>query len=322
MSLTVSITTPEGIVLAADSRQSYRNIAGVSRIGSDSATKIFPVKEKIAVTVAGPAFLVDPKDNNKNARGIGSFINDFINHMSREETVKTVSEKLKNYLEDIYKPDEQLKNLEKQLDDQITQLGGKVVKKETTPNGEALIADFTDSNGKPQKAVAEIMPISLIVSGYDEEKVGKPEIHSYVIHIPGPTKHARKYGDQNQYGANWTGQTDVITRIILGFDPRMNGLDFVEAARQNMGNDKVSQSLGSLEYNINWGAMTLHDAISFAKLMIETTSAVQRFSDGIKLRPGEMPGVGGPVDVAVILPHKGFYWHQMKELNLEKPEIG
>jgi hypothetical protein len=32
---------PEGIVLAADSRQTYRNNVGASRIGSDSATKIF-----------------------------------------------------------------------------------------------------------------------------------------------------------------------------------------------------------------------------------------------------------------------------------------
>jgi hypothetical protein len=56
-----------------------------------------------------------------------------------------------------------------------------------------------------------------------------------------------------------------------------------------------------LEYNINWGAMTLRDAIDFASLMIETTSAIQRFSDGIRQAPGDMPGVGGPIDVAVIL---------------------
>ena len=41
MSLCINITTPEGIILAADSRQSYINKKGMSRVGSDSATKLF-----------------------------------------------------------------------------------------------------------------------------------------------------------------------------------------------------------------------------------------------------------------------------------------
>jgi hypothetical protein len=44
MSLAINTTTPEGIILAADSRQSYRNQKGVSRIGSDSASKLFLIR--------------------------------------------------------------------------------------------------------------------------------------------------------------------------------------------------------------------------------------------------------------------------------------
>ena len=162
------------------------------------------------------------------------------------------------------------------------------------------------------------MPISIIVSGYDFLKIRNPELNAYMFNVPGrPMEHIRKHGDQNQYGANWTGQTDVITRIILGFDPRIENVAFVQAAKQNIGDVKILEALRSLEYNINWGGMTLSDAIAFAKLMIETTSAVQKFSDGIKMMPGEMPGVGGPIDVAVILPYEGFRWHQRKELHLE-----
>jgi hypothetical protein len=54
--------------------------------------------------------------------------------------------------------------------------------------------------------------------------------------------------------------------------------------------------------------MTLQDAIDFATLMIQTTSAIQRFSDGINADPGDMPGVGGPINVAVITPDQGFVW--------------
>ncbi len=77
----------------------------------------------------------------------------------------------------------------------------------------------------------------------------------------------------------------------------------------------------NLEYVIQWGTMTLQDAIDFCTLMIQTTSAIQRFSDGIAADPGDMPGVGGPVDVAVITPDKGFVWVNKKKLNVGEAEI-
>ena len=55
MSLGINTTTPEGIVLAADSRQSYRNRKGMSRIGSDSASKVFKIGDKMGVIVAAVA---------------------------------------------------------------------------------------------------------------------------------------------------------------------------------------------------------------------------------------------------------------------------
>jgi len=37
--------------------------------------------------------------------------------------------------------------------------------------------------------------------------------------------------------------------------------------------------------------------------------------------PGDMPGVGGPVDVAVITPDKGFVWINKKKLRVGDTEI-
>ena len=318
MSLTVCVTTPEGIVMAADSRQTYRNNVGAARIGSDSATKIFPIGDKFGVTVAGPAFLVDPDEPNASPRSIAYFINRFINQLSKEETVKSITEKISKYLEEIYKPKEQLHKLEGQIKQQIEQSGGKIVKVTTGPNNDRIVVDFTDKDGKPQTGVGEIMPIALIVAGYDVEKIGKPELCAYLGYVPGEVKEARKHAQANEFGANWTGQTDVISRIVLGSDPRVNALEFVQNAKKNGGDEPINKQLRLLEYNINWGAMTIADAIDFAELMIQTTSAIQRYSDGIALSPGDMPGVGGPVDVAVILPNDGFYWHKKKEVKLEK----
>lgn len=317
MSLTICVTTPEGIVLAADSRQSYQNVVRAMRIGSDSATKIFPVNDNIGVTVAGPAFLPDP-DNPKQTRGIGTFIKEVIDDISKKDTVSTIADKLSKHLENVYKPVEQMKIVEVELEKQIKQLGGTIVKRKPAPHNEGLVVDYTDKSGKPQKAMGGIMPISLIVAGYDKTETEKSVLNAFLVRIPGTKEQKREHGNPNQYGATWTGQTDVVSRVVLGFDPRIDNLSFVQSARQNMGKDMVDADLHSLEYLINWGAMTLPDAIDFAKLMIETTSAIQKFSDGIPMLPGDIPGVGGPVDIAIILPEKGFYWHQKKELKMAK----
>jgi len=73
MSLGINTTTPEGIVLAADSRQSYRNRKGMSRIGSDSASKVFKIGDKMGVIVAGLAFLPE----NGVLKNISRFIEEF-----------------------------------------------------------------------------------------------------------------------------------------------------------------------------------------------------------------------------------------------------
>jgi hypothetical protein len=57
--------------------------------------------------------------------------------------------------------------------------------------------------------------------------------------------------------------------------------------------------------------------MDYSKLMIQTTSAIQRFSDGINADPGDMPGVGGPIDMAVITPDKGFVWINKKKLKFD-----
>ena len=61
MSLAINTTTLGGIVLAADSRQSYRNKKGMARIGSDSASKLFLINNRAGVAATGLAFL--PENN-------------------------------------------------------------------------------------------------------------------------------------------------------------------------------------------------------------------------------------------------------------------
>jgi len=48
---------------------------------------------------------------------------------------------------------------------------------------------------------------------------------------------------------------------------------------------------------------------------------MQRFSDGIIANLGDMSGVGGLVDVAIITADQGFVWVNRKKLKIEGKEI-
>ena len=168
-----------------------------------------------------------------------------------------------------------------------------------------------DKGGNVKEGVAGIDGLVLFVAGYNLN--GSHEV--YNIHIPGEIIKRRDGKERGmEYGANWIGQSDVVSRIIKGWDVRMLNIPFVNQAVQHLGQQGIENQLNGLEYSINWGTMSLQDAIDFSILAIQTTSAIQRFSDGIQTDPGDVPGVGGPVDVAVITLDKGFVWVSKKNL--------
>ena len=100
MSLCINTTTPEGMVLAADSRQSYRNMKGMSRIGSDSASKVFQLGKRVGVVIAGLAFLPE----NGVLKNISRFIDEFKKQTDMNKlSIEKISEALQKFFEDKYK---------------------------------------------------------------------------------------------------------------------------------------------------------------------------------------------------------------------------
>jgi 20S proteasome alpha/beta subunit len=144
--------------------------------------------------------------------------------------------------------------------------------------------------------------LSLVIGGYEN---GVNRI--FEVSIPGPS--IVEISTLHEMGAAWRGQTDVVTRLIKGFDPRISRLSWFQPS--------YAQELEKLKYMIGFDAMTLQDAIDFAIFLIRTTIDMQRFSDGIALDPGDIPGTGGPIDIAIIRPNEGFAWVQRKELRGE-----
>lgn len=314
MSLGINATTTDGMVLAADSRQSYRNQNGMARIGSDSASKIFKLTDRVGIIIAGLAFL----EEDGVFKNISNFIDDFINSKDLTgKTVTNIANLIKAFFEEKYNFKSQLASLPQNIEADLVAKGCT----EISIKVKNYFVEFTckSPDGIVRNGIAGVDQLQFILAGYNPDNT----YSVYSINIPGDKPiELRDSKDKNkQYGASWIGQTDVITRIVLGYDGRIGNVPFVQKASSKIGQQEVQQQLGGLEYAIQWGTMTLQDAIDFCKLSIETTTAIQRFSDGILANPGDIPGVGGPVDMAIITPKKGFIWINKKNLTLDDNKI-
>ena len=313
MSLAINTTAPEGIVLAADSRQSYRNRKGMARVGSDNASKLFQLNNRVGVAVTGLAFL--PEDGAP--KNISKFIEEFKRGIEIEKlNVKDVAEKLQDFFNNKYQWQKQLDRLPEKIQIDLKRQGCEVleIKKEQY----AVKFRFRDPQGNEKDGTGGVDKMNLLVGGYNKD--GSHEV--YICYIPGEVQKKRDSREKGkEYGASWIGQSDVVSRIVLGFDGRISNLKFINEVERKIGQDQINKQLRNLQYVIQWGTMTLQDAIDFCTLMIQTTSAIQRFSDGIAADPGDMPGVGGSVDVAIITPDKGFVWVSKKKLKIGQNEI-
>ncbi len=306
MSLVINTTTPEGIVLAADSRQTYRNLKGMARIGSDNASKLFQINKRIGVGVTGLAFLSD----EGVLKNISKFIDEFRRGSKIEKMeVKDVANELHRLFNRKYKWEEQLELAKANIQNDLKAKGCELLSLER--QNYALKFKFKTPQGTIEDGVAGVDLIELLVAGYNRD--GSHEV--YGCQIPGDVQKRRdSHQPNNEYGSSWIGQGDVVSRIVLGFDGRIMNVNFAKETAKTIGEAQIIEQLKGLEYAIQWGTMTLQDAVDFCTLMIQTTSAMQRFSDGINADPGDMPGVGGPVDVAVITEDKGFLWVSKKKL--------
>lgn len=107
-------------------------------------------------------------------------------------------------------------------------------------------------------------------------------------------------------GTVWEGQYDALTRLMRGCDPRLDigGLPA-----------DVRKKINDCTYVVYNERMTLQDAVDFAVFLARTVVDTQRFTDGIASDQGDLPGVGGPIDVAILTPF-GFAWVRKKELHM------
>lgn len=140
---------------------------------------------------------------------------------------------------------------------------------------------FGDTLGKPAT--------SFYICGYKLEKnISIP--HIYFIDIANKrTTRINIKGKAIKYGANWGGESEVMTRLLNNI-------------KINNGKEWVEMNTPGIPFNF----FTLQDAIDFAIYAVRTTIETFRFQKRIKT-------VGGPIDILAIKP-EGTKWIQNKEL--------
>jgi hypothetical protein len=164
----------------------------------------------------------------------------------------------------------------------------------STALGEFFNERFIAEYGEPGGGAGQGWEIGFVVAGY-QAGIG----HVREVGVPGPIILDTGVTTA-QGGALWRGQTDVIARLIKGYDGsalEQAGKDLPQEAR-----DELAQ----LEY-IVLHPTTLQDAADMVSFLVRTTIDMQRFSDGTALSPGLVPGCGGQTQLLAVT-RSGVEW--------------
>ncbi len=144
-----------------------------------------------------------------------------------------------------------------------------------------------------------------LVGGYDE---GEPYGEIYQLLIPSqPVPQLLRKGNNN-FGINWGGQYEIVSRLILGYDPAL--VSVLQETLQ-LSPEEVEKTQATLqqrfEYPILYQFLPLQDGVNLAILLIQTTIDAQAVSVGQR-------NVGGEIDVATITYKDGLQLVQAKKI--------
>lgn len=128
------------------------------------------------------------------------------------------------------------------------------------------------------------------LAGYKiENKISVPYVYLLDINNSTTTR-INETGGIIQFGANWGGESEVMTRLLSDIKIDQNGT-------------LIDLKSSGIPFNF----FTLQDAIDFSSYAVKTTIETFRFQQRIKT-------VGGPVDILSITPNN-VTWIKKKELN-------
>lgn len=146
--------------------------------------------------------------------------------------------------------------------------------------------------------------LGLYVGGFSANEFFSSQ---FTVELPASSDWSEVHADRpdgtHDFGASWWGQTDALTRLIVGFsapslDELVNrGVD--RAILKTWVDDRISTM------PLVFDGMPLQDAVDFADYAVQLTIGAFRFGQG-------PPLCGGDVDIAVVRPGT-FQWARRKQ---------
>lgn len=203
MTLVISSIVPEGVVVTADSRQTYVNRSNFPRIASDNASKIIQLSDTAVVATSGLGFFAD----GGKLKSIQSYLNEFRDaHQLAGLTILEISQALdafcREWLERIIRISITLK---------VAAANGSNLSFLPIANGK-LPYEFDDAQGLRQREDWNLALVSFIVAGRNPDNI----CHSISI---APFLNDTIHLTSDAPNLHWIGQTEVINKLLTGQNP-------------------------------------------------------------------------------------------------------
>lgn len=164
-----------------------------------------------------------------------------------------------------------------------------------------FLAQWNDA-GMPMEGVD---PMTFFVGGYDE---GQPYGRIFEFIIPNKPKPSEWQAGDDQFGSVWGGQTEVVNRLMNGFDPEIISIIENEPILSKEQRVVLTGRLQSkLPIRIPFQFLPLQDCVDLSIFLIRATLTLQTWQIDVR-------GVGGEIDVATITRTKGFEYIQNKKI--------
>jgi hypothetical protein len=151
--------------------------------------------------------------------------------------------------------------------------------------------------------------LGIFVGGFSSRKFFPDE---YMCEFPGtkrPTvRRPNLPGGRPQFGADWFGQPDALTRLVKGRDLSAIQELVNRGADPKIVKQWLDDNVGELP--LVFDGMPIQDAVDFANYAVQVTIGRFRFAVG-------PPLCGGDIDIAVITPDS-FEWAQRKRWSVKE----
>ncbi len=242
MSIGMVIKGPEGLVLAADSRQTITARAPDGtpiNVNFDNARKLFrvPTPEEGPKYDRHPMGLVTYGLGGLGPRSVSSLIVEFTSTGIGYQVggVREFAERLGAHFKGLW--------------------------------AEAMPPDYRGPG------------ISFIVAGMDpRDTFGK----MFVVEVPEPATPEERSGGQGEFGITWGGQREVVDRLLRGYDMRALDVVREHLSLDATQVGEIERKLGMLSMQIPVQMLPLQDCIDLAIFFVRTTIAAQTLTIGLR----------------------------------------